>query len=201
MSTSASSKARRFYGSWPQGAPIGKRWGKEGREYTVCLKTRHHGEQLQLSPLVNSERWYRTCLGALSSKGQGSRAMVPQCPIHNWLSTASGALTHWHFWIALCIGPSMVHQAGKKKKKPQAQSQELAVSSLQTRRRQWHPTPVLLSGKSHKRRSLVGWSPWGRWESDTTERLHFHFSLSCIGEGNGTPLQYSCLENPRDRGA
>ena len=38
-------------------------------------------------------------------------------------------------------------------------------------------------------------------ESDTTERLHFHFSLSCIGEGNGNPLQYSCLENPRDGGA
>ena len=38
-------------------------------------------------------------------------------------------------------------------------------------------------------------------ESDTTERLHFHFSLSCIGKGNGTPLQCSCLENPRDRGA
>ena len=38
-------------------------------------------------------------------------------------------------------------------------------------------------------------------QSDTNERLHFHFSLSCIGEGNGTPLQYSCLENPRDRGA
>ena len=38
-------------------------------------------------------------------------------------------------------------------------------------------------------------------ESDTTERLHFHFSLSCIGEGNGKLLQYSCLENPRDRGA
>ena len=44
-------------------------------------------------------------------------------------------------------------------------------------------------------------SPWGRWGSDTTERLHFHFSLSCIGEGNGNPLQYSCLENPRDGGA
>ena len=44
-------------------------------------------------------------------------------------------------------------------------------------------------------------SPWGRKESDTTERLHFHFSLSCTGEGNGHPLQYSCLENPRDRGA
>ena len=67
-------------------------------------------------------------------------------------------------------------------------------------RRQWQP-PVLLPGKSHGRRSLVGCSPWGRWELDTTERLHFHFSLSCIGEGNGNPLQCSCLENPRDRGA
>ena len=41
-------------------------------------------------------------------------------------------------------------------------------------------------------------APWGRWGSDTTERLHFHFSLSCIGEGNGSPLQCSCLKNPRD---
>jgi len=69
------------------------------------------------------------------------------------------------------------------------------------RRRQWHPTPVLLPGKSHGWRSLVGCSLWGREESDTTERLHFHFSLSCLGEGNGNPLQYSCLENPRDGGA
>ena len=68
-------------------------------------------------------------------------------------------------------------------------------------RMQWHPTPVLLPGKSHGRRSLVGCSPWGHEESDTTERLHFHLSLSCIGEGNGNPLQCSCLENPRDRGA
>ena len=68
-------------------------------------------------------------------------------------------------------------------------------------RRQWHPTPVLLPGKSHGRRSLVGCSPWCRWGSDTTERLHFHFSLSCIGKGNGNPLQCSCLENPRDGGA
>ena len=67
-------------------------------------------------------------------------------------------------------------------------------------RRQWHPTPVLLPGKSHGQRSLVGCSPWSREESDTTERLHFHFSLSCIGEGNGNPLQCSCLENPRDSG-
>ena len=54
----------------------------------------------------------------------------------------------------------------------------------------WHPTPVLLPGKSHGQRSLVGCSPWGHWESGTTERLHFHFSVSCIGEGN-----------PRDGGA
>ena len=64
--------------------------------------------------------------------------------------------------------------------------------------RQWHPTPGLLPGKSHGRRSLEVCSPWGRWGSDTTERLHFHFSLSCTGKGNGNPLQCSCLENSRD---
>ena len=63
----------------------------------------------------------------------------------------------------------------------------------QYQRRQWQPTPVLLPGKSHGWRSLVGYSPWGREESDRAERLHFHFSLSCIGEGNGNPLQCSCL--------
>ena len=67
-------------------------------------------------------------------------------------------------------------------------------------RRQWHPAPVLLPRKFHGRRSLVGCSPWGREESDTTERLPFYFSLSSIGEGNGNPLQRSCLENPRDGG-
>ena len=63
------------------------------------------------------------------------------------------------------------------------------------------PTPVLLPGKSLGRRSLEGCSPWGHEELDTTEWLHFHFSLSCIGEGNGNPLQCSCLENPRNGGA
>ena len=70
-----------------------------------------------------------------------------------------------------------------------------------SRRRHWHPTPVLLPGKSHGRRSLVGCSPRGCDELDRTKRLHFHFSLSCTGEGNGNPLQCSCLENPRDGGA
>ena len=68
-------------------------------------------------------------------------------------------------------------------------------------RRQWHPTPVLLPGKSLGQRSLEGCSPWGRWGSDTTEWFHFHFSLSCLREGNGNPLQCSCLKNPRDGGA
>ena len=66
-----------------------------------------------------------------------------------------------------------------------------------------HPTLVLLPGKFSGRRSLVGCSPWGRKELDTTDRLHFHFhfSLSCIREGNGNRLQCSCLENPRNGGA
>ena len=87
---------------------------------------------------------------------------------------------------------------------------------------QWHPTPVLSPGKSHGWRSLVGcMQSMGSLELDTTEQLHFQFSLSfflfcfvlfyffflffqfyfifkCIGEGNGNPLQCSCLENPRD---
>ena len=65
-------------------------------------------------------------------------------------------------------------------------------------RRQWQPTPVLLPGEAHGRRSLVGCSPWGCEESNTNEQLHFHFSLSCIGEGNGNPLQCSCMGYPRD---
>ena len=63
------------------------------------------------------------------------------------------------------------------------------------------PTPILLPGKSHGRRSLVACSQWRHEESDTTEQLHFHFSLSHIGEGGGNPLQCSCLKNPRDGGA
>ena len=68
-------------------------------------------------------------------------------------------------------------------------------------RRQQQPTPVFLTSKSHVWRSLIGCNPCGRQELDTTEWLHFHFSFSCIGEGNGNLLQCSCLENPRDGGA
>ena len=58
------------------------------------------------------------------------------------------------------------------------------------------PIPVLLPGKSHGQRSLVGCSPWDCEESETTKQPHFHFSLSCIGERNGNPLQCSCLRIP-----
>ena len=84
---------------------------------------------------------------------------------------------------------------------PNSETWGIMEYSDSPQRRQWQPTPVLLPGKSHGQRSLVGCSPWAHKESDTMERLHFHFSLSCIGEGNGNPLQCSCLENPRDGGA
>ena len=63
---------------------------------------------------------------------------------------------------------------------------ELTSVRVQRQRRQWHPTPVLLPGKSHGRRSLVGCSPWGHEESDMTEQLPFHFSLSCLGKEMAT---------------
>ena len=66
------------------------------------------------------------------------------------------------------------------------------------RRRQCEAIPVLLPRKSHGWRNLVGCSPWSCYESDATKQLHFYFSLSRNGEGNGNPLQCSCLENPRD---
>ena len=80
-------------------------------------------------------------------------------------------------------------------------AESFLLCGLFSPRTQWHSTPVRLPGKSHGWRSLEGCSPWGRWGLDTTEQLHFHFSLSCVGEGNGNPLQCSCLENPRDGGA
>ena len=90
---------------------------------------------------------------------------------------------------------------GSRAKAQQLCTGLVAIPACGIQRRQWLPTPVLLPGKSHGRRSLVGCSPWCCEESDMTEQLHFHFLLSCIGEGNGNPLQYSCLENPRDGGA
>ena len=116
--------------------------------------------------------------------------------------------------VKVIVNPNPHHQMGyfiyKLKNKQssfffffahyKASQQRCKVPGM-NRRRQQQPTPVLLPGKSHGWRSLIGHSPWGCEESDRTEQIHFHFSLSCIGEGNGNPLQYSCLENPRDGGA
>ena len=106
-----------------------------------------------------------------------------------------GWLIYWEQVTAVCRYRLLCYR-------PHQQNQQVPFGSVCTPgwRRQWHPTPALLPGKSHGPRSLVGCSPWGLEESDTTEWLPFHFSLSCIGEGNGNPLQCSCLENPRDGG-
>ena len=118
--------------------------------------------------------WGQYSLAGNPSLNRSERSTV--CPV--WL----GQESTWH------LGPEEFQ--GK-----------IQLASTSPRRRQWHPTPELLPGKSHGWRSLVGCRPWDCEESDTTERLHFHFSLSYFGEGSGNPLQCSCLENPRDSGA
>ena len=74
----------------------------------------------------------------------------------------------------------------------------LKVSMVDVWRRKWQPTPVFLPRESRIQKSLVGCCPWGHTGSNTTEGLSMH---ACIGEGNGNPLQCSCLENSRDGGA
>ena len=110
----------------------------------------------------------------------------------------------WSGWaVSICVLPLTVHDYLFKINLYLLKYSWCTVLNklVHASRRQWHPTPVLLPGKSHGRKNLVGCSPWGCKESDMTEWLSFHFSLSCIGEGNGNPLQCSCLENPRDGGA
>ena len=114
------------------------------------------------------------------------RAVGAQCRFIQWMSTFPFSSSWQRWWWLISILWLL------------AVLVFITFSKKRSRRRRWHPTPVLLPGKSHGWRSLVGCSPWGREESDTTERLDFHFSLSYIGEGNGNPLQCSCLENPRD---
>ena len=92
----------------------------------------------------------------------------------------------------------LVLKLAKNKPKQNDQSGSEKIFSIllwsSPRRRQWHPTPVLLPGKSHGRRSLVGCRLLRVGHNWVT-------SLTCIGEGNGNPFQCSCLENPRDGGA
>ena len=117
--------------------------------------------------------------------------------IHLFIHSHMG--TECHCWVRCVVITQKGPGSGSGNKDRWGSQGLLALCSLC--KWVWCPTPVLLPGKSHGQRSLVGCSPWGREESDTTEWLPFHFSLSCIREGNGNPLQCSCLENPRDGGA
>ena len=83
----------------------------------------------------------------------------------------------------------------------QPKCQENLMKSIVLLEKAMAPHSSTLAWKIPGTEEPGGYSPWGHKESDTTERLHFHFSLSCTGEGNGNPLQCSCLEKPRDRGA
>ena len=118
-------------------------------------------------------QWHPTPV-LLPGKSHGRRSLVGCSSWGCWGSDTTERL-HFHFSLSLF---TFMHWRSK-----------------------WQPTPVFLPGESQGRGSLVGCSSWGCWGSDMTDRLHFHFSLSCIGEGNGNPLQCSSLENPRDRGA
>ena len=170
---------RPWFNSWVGKIPLEKRWATHSgilglpwwlRRYIVCLQYGRPG----FDPWVRKIRWRRKWQPtpvSLPGEFHGQRSLVGYSPWDRKESDSTEQLN-----VCIILANLVFHW-----------------------RRQWHPTPVLLPGKSHGRRSLVGCSPWGR--SDTTERLHFHFSLSCIGEGNGNPLQCSCLENPRDGGA
>ena len=117
------------------------------------------------------------------------------CALEKEMATHSSVLA-WR--IPGMAGPGGLPSMGSHRVGHDRSDLVVVVVEVVMQRRQWHPTPVLLLGKSHGRRSLESCSPWGCWGSDMTEQLPFHFSLSRIGEGNGNPLQCSCLENPRE---
>ena len=114
---------------------------------------------------------------------------------------------------------SHLKKLGKKKKPKASRRKDLMRSRNQWPKKEKRKTVEKIRGQKWAlekamapHSSTFAWKiPWteepgrlqsmGSLESDTTERLHFHFSLSCTGGGNGNPLQYSCLENPRDGGA
>ena len=103
----------------------------------------------------------------------------------------------WEAWWAAVYG--VAQSRTRLKRLSSSSSSSSSVSSDLEKEMATHSS--VLAWRIPGMGSLVGCRLWGRKESDTTERLHFDFSLSCIGEGNGSPLQCSCLENPRDGGA
>ena len=116
-------------------------------------------------------------------------SLLPGNPLCTWLVSSSLYLLN-----ELLI-PSLLF------KLPTTSSKQIFHFPVLKREKAMAPHSSTLAWKIPWTESLVGCSPWGRWESDTTEWLHFQFSLLCIGEENGNPLQCSCLENPRGWGA
>ena len=158
-------------------------WGVHDRGWSVWGRVHSTGRTNTSAP-----EWVHTVAGfspgpASSPAGLG---LLPEPPF-TWQCREGMGLAWLASWWRICL------QCGRPRLKPW-------VGKIPWRRA-WQPTPVFLPGESRGQRSLVGYSPWVLNESDTTERLHFHFLPSCIGEGNGNALQCSCLENPRDGGA
>ena len=113
--------------------------------------------------------------------------------MHMYSCTYGKIRSKWGSWNHWCLESCIIVTT--------SQYTEIKVSLGLNPEKVMAPHSSTLAGKSHRWKSLVGCSPWGREESDTTEWLDFHFSLSFIGEGNDNPLQCSCLENPRDGGS
>ena len=161
------------------------------RELHICSKWKGLGsENLVSQKIYPTETYIESKNNVLTFSIRTKMDWSQEASVRSWL----GSALHEHGFSCGSVVNNLPANAGDAGSIP-------GLGRSPGERRQWHPTPVLLPGKSHGWRSLVGCSPWGRWGSDTTEWLPFHFSLSCIGEGNGNPLQCSFLENPRDGGA
>ena len=174
-----------------------------------CENTRLRNLCQQLGPRTVLKTWHgnhHKRPGETTRQTQQAQAGAPRVPVclHGQWDTAKARIPLISTALEDITTVSCSQSTGKQESSWGSQEKRhegFESPSQISQRKQWHPTPVLLPGKSHGRRSLVGCSPWGREELDMTERLHFHFSLSCIGAGNANPLQCSCLANPRDGGA
>ena len=137
--------------------------------FSSCLQSFPASGSFQISHFFTS--------GGQSMGVSASASVLPK-NIQDWFPLG------WTSWISLLSkGLSRVFS------NTTVQKHQFISAQLSLWRRQWQPTPVLLPGKSYGWRSLVGYNPWGCKELHTTEWLHFHFSLSCTGEGHGNPLE------------
>ena len=140
-----------------------------------------------------SRQWYPTPV-LLPGKSHGRKSLVG-CSSWGRQESDTTERLHFHFLLASLVAQRLKHLP------PMWDTWVRSLGQEDPLAKEMATHSSILAWKTHGWRSLVGCSPWSHSESNTTERLHFHFSLSCIGEGNGNPLQCSCQDNPRDRGA